>query len=187
MLIARATKDRFFRELRTERKIGYIVSAAFLPLLEVPGLALVVQSPSDPPEALHRHVDAFIERFGTVLLEMPDAVFERHRTAVESSLAKAETRLGERTVRYWGEINRENHAFDRRERFLEAVRGVTRDEFADAGRDLVVARETARGVVVAVSDREPSAGGAVFGGAEPVVDPGAFKRGQRYFDEWRAC
>ena len=183
VLIARATKDRFFRELRTERKIGYIVSAAFLPLLEVPGLALVIQSPSDPPEALHRHVDDFIERFGTVLLEMPDAVFERHRAAVENSLAKAETRLGERTVRYWDEIGRGNHEFDRRERFLEAVRGVTREEFADAGRDLVVARETARGIVVAVSDCEPPARGAVFGGAEPVVDPGAFKRGQRYFDE----
>ena len=182
-LIVRAMKDRFFHELRAEREIGYIAFTAFLPVLEAPGLALVLQSPSNPPETLHRHVDAFIERFGDALREMPDAVFERHRAAEESSLLRAETRLGERTVRYWSEIDRENHEFDRRERFLEAVRAVTRDELVDAARDLVVAPETARGVVVAVSNREPPAGGEVFRGAEPVADTGAFKRGQRYFDD----
>ena len=182
-LIARATRDRFFHELRTEREIGYIVFATFLSVLEVPGLALVIQSPSNPPEILHRHVDAFIERSGAALLEMPCAVFERHRAAVESSLLKAETRLGERTVRYWGEIDLENDAFDRRERFVEALRAVTRDDLVDAWRDLVATPETARAVVVAVSDREPPAGGAMFRGAEPVADTGAFKREQRYFDE----
>ena len=181
-LIVRAMKDRFFRELRAEREIGYVAFATFLPVLDVPGLALVLQSPSSPPETLHRHVDAFIERFGGALREMPDALFERHRAAEESSLRKAETRLGERTVRYWSEIDRENHAFDRRERFLEAVRAVTRDELVEAARALVVAPETARGVVVAVSKREPPAGCEVFRGAEPVADTGAFKRGRRYFD-----
>ena len=116
---------------------------------------------------------------------MPNAVFERHRTAAESSLLKAETRLGERTVRYWSEIDRESYAFDRRERSLEAVRAVTRDEIVDAARELVVAPETARGVVIAVSNREPSASGEVFRGAESVADTGAFKRGQRYFDDLR--
>ena len=182
-LIARATREGFFHELRTERGIGYIALATFLPVLDVPGLALVIQSPSNPPETLHRHVDAFIERCGAVLREMPGAVFERHRAAVESPLRKAETRLGERTARYWSEIDRENHEFDRRERFLEAVHAVTRDELADAVRDLVAAPETARGGVVAVSNREPPPGDEVFRGAVPVVDADAFKRGRRCFDE----
>ena len=184
-LMVRTMRDRFFHELRVEREIGYVVFATFLTVLEVPGLALVIQSPSNPPETLHRHVDAFIERCGDALREMPDAVFERHRAAEERSLLKAETRLGERTVRYWSEIGRENHEFDRRERFLEAVRAVTRDELADAVHALLVAPETARGVVVAVSNREPPAGGEVFRGAAPVADAGAFRRGRRYFDEMR--
>ena len=61
-LIVQATGNRFFHELRTEREIGYIVFATFMPMLDVPGLALVVQSPSNPPETLHRHVDSFLER-----------------------------------------------------------------------------------------------------------------------------
>ena len=182
-LLAQATGNRFFHELRTEREMGYIVFATLLPVLDVPGLALVVQSPSHPPETLHRHVDSFLHRSGAALRDMPPAVFERHRAAVESALMEAETRLDQRTERYWGEIDREHYEFDRRERLLEAVRAVTRDDLADAWRDRIIAPETARGVVVAVSGRAPPASGEAFRGAEPVADPGAFKRGQRYFED----
>ena len=182
-LLAQATGNRFFHELRTEREIGYIVFATLFPMLEVPGLALVIQSPSTPPEALHRQVDAFVRRFGDVLRDMPPAVFERHRAAVESYLLEAETRLDERTGRYWDEIDLEHYEFDRRERLLEAVRAVTREELADAWRDLFVAPQTARGVVVAVSSGTPPAADQPFRGAEPVADAATFKRGQRYFGE----
>ena len=152
-------------------------------MLDVPGLALVIQSPSAPPEALHRHVDSFLDRSDAALRDMPPAVFERHRAAVERSLLEAETRLDQRTERYWGEIDRDHYAFDLRERLLDAVRAVTRDDLADAWRDLVTAPETARGVVVAVSNLPPPTSGRTFRGAEPVADPGVFKRGQRYFEE----
>ena len=182
-LLAQATRNRFYHELRTEREIGYIVFATLMPVLEVPGLALVVQSPSNPPATLHRHVAAFVERTGGALRDMPPAVFERHHAAVESALLEAETRLDERTARYWNEIDRENHAFDHRERLLEAVRAVTRDELADAWGDLFADPGTARGVAAAVSAGEPSASGRAFADAEPVADAGAFRRGQRYFDQ----
>ena len=182
-LLAQATGNRFFHEIRTEREIGYIVFATPLPVLGVPGLALVIQSPSTPPEALHLQVESFLDRSGAALRDMPPAVFERHRAAVESVLLKAETRLDERTARYWYEIDRENYEFDRRERLREAVGAVTRDDLENAWRDLVTAPETARGVVVAVSNRRPPPSGEAFQGAEPVADGAAFKRRQRYFDE----
>ena len=182
-VMAQATGTRFFHELRTEREIGYIVFATLLSVLEVPGLALVIQSPSTLPEALHQHVEAFIDRSRTVLREMPAEVFARHRTAVERYLLEAETRLDDRTERYWGEIDRENYAFDRRERLVEAVRAVTRDKLADAWHELFAATETARGVVVAVSVGVPLDADTSFGGAEPVVDADAFRLGRRYFDE----
>ena len=182
-LIVQATGNRFFHELRTEREIGYIVFATFMPVLDVPGLALVVQSPSNPPETLHLHVDSFLERSTAVLRDMPDAVFERHRSAVESSLMEEETRLDERTARYWNAIDREHYEFDRRERLLEALRAVTRDELFDAWHGLVTGAETARGVAVAVSAREPPAFAEALQGAEPVADVGTFKAGQRYFDD----
>ena len=94
-LLAQAMGNRFFHELRTEREIGYTVYASPMPLRDVPGLALVVQSPSTPPEAIHRQMDAFLGRFGAALREMPRVEFERHRAALESTLLEADTRLGE--------------------------------------------------------------------------------------------
>ena len=182
-LIVQATENRFFHELRTEREIGYIVFATFMPLLDVPGLALVVQSPSNPPETLQLHVDSFLDRSTAALRDMPRAVFERHRGAVESSLLEEETRLDERTGRYWHAIDREHYEFDRRERLLEAVRAVTRDELVAAWHELVTGPETARGVSVAVSARELPGLAEAFQGAEPVADAGTFKGGQRYFGE----
>ena len=182
-LLAQTMGNRFFHELRTEREIGYTVFASPMPLLDVPGLALVVQSPSTPPDEIHRQVDAFLGRFGAALREMPRAVFERHRAALESAFLEADTRLDERTARYWNDLHLEHYTFDRRERLAEAVRAVTRDDLVETYRDLVAAPESARRVVVAVSGQGSSASGQAFGDAETTADPDAFKRRQRYFDD----
>ena len=181
-LIARILGDRFFHELRTEREIGYIVNASVLSLRDVPGIAFAVQSPKHRPEILCGHVDAFIERFGDALPELPSAVFERHRSALDRALSRAEVRLGERTTRYWNEIDRENFEFDRLERVIEAVRSLTWDECVDAGRDLVVDPSSARALVVGVSKSEAPAGGEWFQGAESITETSVFKRSRRYFD-----
>ena len=181
-LIAQAVENRFFHELRTEREIGYIVFATLMPLLEVPGVVLVVQSPTTSPELIFEEVDAFLQRAGDVLRDMPAAEFERHRAAVESALLEADTRLDDRTGRYWYEIDREHYEFDWRQQLLDALRSISRADVAKAWRDLVTAPETSLGVTVAVSGQKPPAADAPFGGAELVTDASEFKRRQQFFD-----
>ena len=181
-LIAQAAGNRFFHELRTERKLGYVVFASPLTLRGAPGLALVVQSDSFPPEVLRQEVEAFLARFDTVLGGMSDEDFERHRRAVESALLEAETRLDERTDRYWAEIQRERLEFDSRERFLDAVRTITREELLAEWREVVLAPETARGVVVVVSADKPPDDGSLLLGARPIGDLDEFRRGLEYFE-----
>ena len=182
-LIAQAIGNQFFHELRTERKIGYIVFAAPLTVLDVPGLALVVQSPNTAPEQILRHVNSYLDRSGEALRTMSGELFERHRAAVESSLLEAETRLDERSSRYWTEIDREHYGFDWRDQYLESVRAITHDDLVAAWRDLVADPESSRGVVAVVSKQQSASPGQALGGAEPVADTGAFKRRQRYFGE----
>ena len=182
-LLAQALGNRFFHELRTEREVGYVVFANAMPLREVPGLVLVVQSPATAPEGIHRLVGDFLDRFGATLRDMPPDMFERHRAALLSALLEADTRLDERSERYWSAIARGRHEFDRRERLAGEVRALTREALADAFRDLVTAPESVRGVAVAVSAREPAAGGGAFRGTEAVADASAFKLRQRYFED----
>ena len=182
-LIAQAIGNQFFHELRTERKIGYIVFATPLTVLDVPGLALVVQSPNTAPEQILRHVNSYLDRSGEALRTMSGELFERHRAAVESSLLEAETRLDERSSRYWTEIDREHYGFDWRDQYLESVRAITHDDLVAAWRDLVADPDSSRGVVAVVSKQQSASPGQALGGAEPVADTGAFKRRQRYFGE----
>ena len=183
-LLAQTLRNRFFQELRTERKIGYVVFATPLTLRRTPGLALVLQSDTAPPERLVEEAEAFLDRFDAVLRAMPGAELERHRRSVESELLEAETQLDERTAWYWAEIGRERYEFDSRERFLEAVRAITREELVTAWREVILAPETARGVVIAVSAGErPDDADPRLLGAQPITDIAAFKRELRYFGE----
>ena len=182
-LMAQTLRNRFFQELRTERKIGYIVFATPLTLRRVPGLAMVLQSDTTPPERLVEELDAFLTRFDSVLRAMSSEEFERHRRAVENELLEADTQLDERTAWYWAEIGRERYGFDSRERFLAAVRAIDREALVAAWREVVLAPETARGVLVAVSPGKPPDAGPLLLGARPIADAGEFRRGLQYFDE----
>ena len=182
-LIAQATGNRFFNDLRTERSIGYVVSASALNLLDIPGLTLTVQSQTHTPEILYLHMQSFVERSVAEFGKMPSAVFERHRAAVAATLLEAEERLGRRSSRYWGEIERENDAFDRRKRLLDAVRAIERNDLADAWRDLAADPEKARSLTVAASNRDIPVDEAAFGGAKPVEDPDSFKFERNFFDD----
>jgi len=182
-LIAQTIRNRFFLELRTERRIGYVVYATPLTLRAVPGLAFVVQSDTIPPATLLKEVEEFLDRFDATLRDMSHEELERHRRAVESELLEAVTQLDERTARYWAEIGRERYGFDSRKRFLEAVRAITRDELLAAWRDVVADPASASGVAVAVSARPPPDDGPVLFGAKRIADGEAFRRGLRYFDE----
>ena len=181
-LLAQALRNRYFQELRTERKIGYIVFATPLTLRGVPGLALVVQSDTAPPGRLLEEVEGFLDRFDAAFRGMSSTEFERHRRAVENDLLEAESRLDERTARYWAELGRERYGFDSRERFLAAVRAITREEIAATWHEVVTAPESARGIVVAVSSRPPPEAGPLLLGARPIADAGEFKRGLRYLE-----
>ena len=181
--IAQAIRSRFFHELRTERKLGYVVFANPLTLRSVPGLAMVIQSDTTTPELLVAEVDAFLDRSDSALRSMSTEEFERHRRALESELTEAETQLDERTARYWAEIGRERYEFDSRERFLEAVRSITREELLATWHEVVIAPETARGIVSVVSSGHPADAGHRPGEARLIVDIDDFKRGLEYFDD----
>ena len=182
-LLAQAIGNRFFRELRTEQNIGYIVFATPLMVRDIPGLALVVQSEKTRPVDLQQQVEAFLDRAGAGLRGMSHAAFARHRQSVEGAFLEAETRLHERTERYWAAIDRGHYEFDWRERFLEAVRATTQDRIVQAWDELVASPESARGVIAVVSKEKPPDTGPLLLGAKPVADAGEFKRRQRYFDD----
>ncbi|MDC8804926.1 insulinase family protein [Halomonas pacifica] len=118
----------FYTRLRTEEQLGYIVNAGYRPLLDAPGIALLVQSPETGSQAIGEHIDAFLETFDATLAELDDATLAPYRQAVRDQLLARDTSLGQLTDRLWRGLALGDEAFDRRERLAAEVMAV------DAGR-----------------------------------------------------
>lgn len=127
-LVSQIASPAFFEELRTEKQLGYIVFASAMTLFEVPGLALVVQSPAQPPAALAEHMGIFLRRFSSTLQHMSGEEYARHRAALIGNIMEEETRLQERTNRYWEELDRGYYEFDLRERLVSAVKALSLEQ-----------------------------------------------------------
>jgi secreted Zn-dependent insulinase-like peptidase len=113
----------YFEELRTEQQLGYVVSAFYWPLLDVPAVAMLIQSPgSTVPELLEASRAFLIDEAepGALTGER----FERHRAALLQDILKPDKNLWERSAYFWREITRDNPAFDSRQQIAEAVRGI---------------------------------------------------------------
>ena len=182
-LIAEWLESPFFEQLRTEQKLGYIVFASSFPILDVPGLVFVVQSPSAKPTLLQQHVEAFITTQAEKLDQLSNDEFKRLQASLTSRLLAKDQTLQDRAERYWVEIDRENTSFDTREQLVKAVSELSMEEFRAAYRNWIAGPER-RGLIVRSSGQDGD-------GTEQTIttlttpalisDPAVFKQGLESF------
>ena len=79
----------FYQQLRTEEQLGYIVNAGYSPLLEAPGIALVVQSPDVESGMIAERMDAFMAAAGERLETLTEEALAAHRLSGSFSLDPA--------------------------------------------------------------------------------------------------
>ncbi|WP_458524914.1 insulinase family protein [Onishia taeanensis] len=126
----------FYTRLRTEQQLGYIVSASYMPLLEAPGLALLVQSPDADSETIGGRIAAFLDEFDQTLAALDDATLAPYRQAVHDRLLERDTSLGQLANRQWQALARDDSGFDHRERLAERVSTLTPAALRDAWGEL---------------------------------------------------
>ncbi|WP_244613372.1 insulinase family protein [Modicisalibacter radicis] len=127
----------FYAQLRTEEQLGYIVNAGYQPLLEAPGLNLLVQSPSAAVGRIQSRIDAFLEDFDARLAALDEASLAPYRQAVHDRLLERASSLSELTQRLWHELAYDGTDFDRRERLAERVSTLGVADIRDAWRALL--------------------------------------------------
>nr|WP_244511259.1 insulinase family protein [Halomonas arcis] len=124
-VLAQWLETPFYQRLRTEEQLGYVVNAGYSPLLEAPGIAMVVQSPDTDSNTIAEHMDAFLEEADKRLENLDDATLDDYRQAVNSRLSQRDTRLGQMANRYWQATALDEVRFDRREQLAELALEVT--------------------------------------------------------------
>ncbi|MGR4069987.1 insulinase family protein [Billgrantia sp. C5P2] len=157
----------FYQRLRTEEQLGYVVSAGYSPLLDAPGLSLLVQSPDARSDEIQTHIDAFLEAFGQRLAEMDDADLAPYRQAVHDSLLQRDTSLSGQTNRLWRALSFGDTEFDRRERLAQRVLAVTADDLHDVWPELI---ESPSAIVAYDPGDEPSDVAALSRHLQPLPE-----------------
>ncbi len=133
-LLAQVLSAPFYEALRTERKLGYVVYATPMTLLEQPGVGFVVQSPTADAASLRREIAAFLTRARGRIEAIDTPALERHKQGLISQLLEQDHSLGQRSDRLWTEIDRQRYTFDTRERLVEAVRAIGVQDLRDSYR-----------------------------------------------------
>ena len=127
-LAAQILRAEYFRELRTEQQLGYVVSVSNRPVAKRAGLSFIVQSPAvgaaEIEQATLDFLDDFVSRWPTTT----DAAFEQYQSGLVNRLLEAPKNLAEQTQRYWHDLTDAHLTFDSREQIAALVQDLTRED-----------------------------------------------------------
>ena len=175
-LIKTLLESPFYNQLRTVNQVGYLVHTGTIEVDRHPGLFFAVQSPGHSPEQLNALYNEFIADFADQLEQMPLQQFESIRAGLVDRILRKPQKLGDRTSRYWREIDNNELDFDSKLKFAEAVEMLSLEDMKDYYRQLLIDR----GGDIIVQSTGTSLAGAIPGGGYKVTgDPVQFRNSFR--------
>jgi insulysin len=182
-LLTQILSSPFYNDLRTEKQLGYIVYATSMPILHVPGIAFVVQSPNTPPVALQEKIDQFIATYADAVGRMNDQEFMKHKQGILSRILEKDRNLQARSNRYWSDIDEKRYSFDEHERLANAVRDIDRQALQRYYHELLLGKQRRRLVVLSSGTNHGGilAAGADAGRVIHIRDITTFKQQQSSF------
>ena len=120
--------NAFFTQLRTNEQLGYVVNSAIFPVDDVAGFVVWVQSSSADLVTIKARMDKFRLEYLSVLEQVPDAAVEQIKQSIIANIMQTPTDFYADVGRYSGEFWRAKYQFDGRERFLAALKIVTKQD-----------------------------------------------------------
>jgi len=122
----------FYSEMRTEKKLGYVVGSRLAHRLRVPGLMFYIQSPVVSAEQLQTEISGFMSRFETVIEAMSEEELARYRRSVLVNIEETPKSLAELSGRYQESLQLGFKDFDFRPQLAAQVRAVSKASLLDA-------------------------------------------------------
>ncbi|WP_409160657.1 pitrilysin [Pectobacterium sp. B2J-2] len=121
----------FYSQLRTEEQLGYAVFAFPMSVGRQMGIGFLLQSNSKQPAYLYQRYEDFYLKAQKRLREMSEEEFAQYKQGVMNELNQRPQTLGEEVSRLRKDLDRENFAFDSREKLLEQIKPLTVAQLAD--------------------------------------------------------
>lgn len=127
-LMGQVISSPYYQHMRTDKQLGYVVFATPLPLLEVPGLALIVQSPIAKPSQILAESDNFLQSYVEVLANMTDEQLNEHKQGLISRLKEKPKNLREKAEQLWKDLDIGNYKFNTMDAIADEVNNITKAE-----------------------------------------------------------
>jgi secreted Zn-dependent insulinase-like peptidase len=166
----------FYTKLRTEQQLGYIVSSGAYPVMDVPGMIFLVQSPVAGPAQLQQQIELYLQQRKEQLAAVSEEEFMRHRDSLLSRLSEAPQNLSEQADRYWQDIGQGYFQFDSRQQLIAAMTALTYPQWQAFFTEDVL--DNPRRIVIYTrgkfTDQAPISG-------ESIEDIGEFKLQQSFY------
>ncbi len=129
-LTAQLLHNAYFRELRTEQQLGYVVSANNRPVVQRAGISFVVQSPVASAAHLEEATRTFLTQFIADWPQQSDEEFAQQKLGLINRLRQTPKNLNEQSSRYWTDLENGHLTFDSREQIAGEVEQLTRADVA---------------------------------------------------------
>ncbi len=171
-------KTDFFQQLRTEQQLGYVVFADEMPVVDVPGAAFVVQSPTADGAQIYAAIGEFLQAYGDKANDMAEEYFGRQKAALISDLEEQPKNQRGQAGRYWEAISMHDLKFDQRQRLQQILEKTTLPEWREFFQQTLVANPQRRLLLWSAGDKSAT---GLPDDIKTVHSLHKFKRQQTYY------
>ncbi|EDK46772.1 conserved hypothetical protein [Lodderomyces elongisporus NRRL YB-4239] len=128
-LLATIIREPCFDQLRTKEQLGYVVFSGVKKGRTSLGFRILVQSERSS-EYLEYRIEEFLAKFGSfVNLELSDKDFAKFKQALKDMKLQKLKHLNEETNRIWNSITDGYYDFDARQKHVDILENITKDDF----------------------------------------------------------
>ncbi|HSX51084.1 MAG TPA: insulinase family protein [Cellvibrio sp.] len=118
--------NAFFMQLRTHEQLGYVVVSSEYPVDDVPGFIMLVQSSNTDLPGIKARMDKFRKDYLAELKATDAAEIEQAKQAMIANVLQKPTDFYAEAELYTGEFWNGKYQFDARDRYLAALKKVTK-------------------------------------------------------------
>ncbi|HTF97808.1 MAG TPA: insulinase family protein [Cellvibrio sp.] len=118
--------NAFFMQLRTHEQLGYVVTSFEFPVDDIPGFVMLVQSSNTDLPGIKARMDKFRKDYLVTLKAIDEQEVEQAKQALIANVLQKPTDFYAEASRYTKEFWHGKYQFDARDRYLAALKKVTK-------------------------------------------------------------
>lgn len=131
----------YFDDLRTDKQLGYVVSAIHGRIGKTFGLQFLVQSPNASPQTIMQHNQRYFTESLDKLNGMSSDTFEKYKTSLLELLQHKPESLSQEFSDYLRDVERGNSKFDSRQLLIDEVSRLTLSDIVTFYRQAVIEQQ----------------------------------------------